>query len=337
MPVLVARARFTDFEALQDIVQDKRSEVVQLGRGRMHGSTTHLSFGEQFGISTGWFTHALRARGVLSDHRWCLGMLLAGQGPAVGHGSSVKAGDVVTAAPGEDRYVKLPDRTSYVAAMIEPKELEAFLEPHPGAFEEAELHRLSVLAADPATAEDNVQRLVPLLNTLAEEGPLMSDGTADFFKRNILELLTAPFRDASRYQGGRPMSSEELVCEVDRYLYAVGNRPVHISELCQHFSVHRRMLHRAFIDVLGMPPITFARRKRLGDVHWALLTGGRGTTVKGVALEHGFIELGRFADAYRRMFGELPRQTLKRSFPTTLGWFVFCLHDLPSIASTIAG
>jgi transcriptional regulator GlxA family with amidase domain len=96
-----------------------------------------------------------------------------------------------------------------------------------------------------------------------------------------------------------------LVREVDRFLVDAGNRPIHISELREKFKVHRRALHRAFSGAVGMPPITFLRRKRLGDVHAAL-------PVKEIAVEHGFLELGRFAGAYRRLFGELPSRTLQR-------------------------
>jgi transcriptional regulator GlxA family with amidase domain len=108
------------------------------------------------------------------------------------------------------------------------------------------------------------------------------------------------------------MSAATLVREVDRYMIDAGSRPIHISELCETFNVGRRMLHRAFIEAVGIAPITFLRRKRLGDVHTALLMGGPDTTVKDVAIEHGFLELGRFAGAYRRLFGELPFRTLQR-------------------------
>jgi transcriptional regulator GlxA family with amidase domain len=72
-------------------------------------------------------------------------------------------------------------------------------------------------------------------------------------------------------------------------------RPIHVSELCEHFNVTRRSLYRAFEDVLGLAPITFLRRKRLGDVHTALLRGGPSPLIKAVAIAHGFIDLSKFA------------------------------------------
>ena len=73
-----------------------------------------------------------------------------------------------------------------------------------------------------------------------------------------------------------------------------------------------------------MPPIAFLRRKRLGDVHRALLMAGRSTSIREVAVEHGFIELGRFAREYRRHFGELPSTTLRRVRSSLLlSWLFF--------------
>jgi len=89
--------------------------------------------------------------------------------------------------------------------------------------------------------------------------------------------------------------------------------------------MHRRALHRAFINVLGMPPIAFLRRKRLGDVHTALLMAAPVATIKQIALEHGFAELGRFAGEYRRLFGELPSHTLRRARSSLTNWLLGCV------------
>jgi len=80
MPITVTQLDFTDFEALQDIVQNTRAEVVQLSRGRMSGTMTHLTLDPHLGISTGNFSKSMRARGVLSESRWTLAMMLASNG-----------------------------------------------------------------------------------------------------------------------------------------------------------------------------------------------------------------------------------------------------------------
>jgi AraC-like DNA-binding protein len=327
MPVTVRQTNFNNFEALQDIVQDGRSDIVQLGRGQMSGTIRHIELGSAFGISTGSFSRAMRSRGVLSEQRWMLGMLLGSTNAATTVNFKFAPGDIAIVKPGQERYSRFNDTTSYMSAFITPEELDAFLATQPGA-QEALVWRppVSVLAAAPATAEANIKALLPVLNALTEHGPTLSDDTADFFKRDILELLTAPLRDAANYRGAQRLSADLLVREVDRYLIDAGARPIHISELCERFKVHRRRLHRAFDEVVGLPPITFLRRKRLNDVHTALLLAGPTATVKQIAMEHGFLELGRFSAAYRRMFGELPSTTLRRHLAGFAVWMfaVFC-------------
>ena len=106
-------------------------------------------------------------------------------------------------------------------------------------------------------------------------------------------------------------SASQLVGKVDDYLEAAGLRPVHISEICAHLNVTRRTLHRAFFDVLGLGPITFLRHKRLCAIHSVLRDNDPATTtVARVAIQHGFIELGRFSHYYHSLFGEYPSETL---------------------------
>ena len=110
----------------------------------------------------------------------------------------------------------------------------------------------------------------------------------------------------------RSSAKDRLVREIESYLIEAGDRPVHIAGICKQFKIHRRTLHRAFVDVIGTPPIAYLRRKRLDDVRAALLAAGPGATVGGIASAHGFDAPRRFATAYRRQFGEKPSQTLRR-------------------------
>jgi AraC-like DNA-binding protein len=312
--VTVRQTEFADFEALRDAVQDSPSEIVQLEHGKMTGTLAHLSVGS-VGISTGSFTRGVRQRGVLSPNRWTLGMLLGS--PALLQHFEAGPGDLFVLAPDHELYSRFIDGNHYAATLISPDELFAFLDSQqPGAADAALWQQsTSVLSAAPAIAALRAQNFQTLLAAMRTHGPTMSDGAADFFKRSILELMTAPVLQGSHdYRGPRLQQSKvQLVRDVDCYLHKAGNRPVHITKLTEKFKVHRRTLHRAFIDVLGIGPITFLRRKRLGDVHKVLVQGGPDAMIKAVAIEHGFLQLGRFAGEYRQLFGEKPSQTLRRA------------------------
>ena len=138
---------------------------------------------------------------------------------------------------------------------------------------------------------------------------------ADFWKRSIIDAMAATIVDALPAENRGPVpSAMHLVRNVEHYLDAAGSRPVHISEICAQFNVSRRSLHRAFYDMLGLGRVTFLRHKRLCAIHSALRENTPATaTIGEIAMQHGFIELGRFSHYYRSLFGEYPSETLHAS------------------------
>jgi len=267
MSISVHEVAFNGFEALRDVMQDAPTDIVQLQPGPMSGTITHLSVGT-IGVSMGSFTRGMLARGMLSERRWMLGMRLFGD-PILYQDVDVATGDLVLVKPDHEVYSRYFGVNGYAAAFIEPGELFAYLESQqPGTAEAAVWQQpATVLAIDPRTAAAKTQALQNLLATVAAEGPKMSADVADFYKRNILELFTAPVLDHVEVRNTRlHASAATLVRDVDRYLIAAASRPVHISELTERFKVHRRTLHRAFHDVMGIGAITFSRNKRLGAV-----------------------------------------------------------------------
>ena len=74
-----------------------------------------------------------------------------------------------------------------------------------------------------------------------------------------------------------------------------------------------RTLLEGFRHFRGTTPMAALRAMRLKAVRGELLVAaGRATSVTDIALKWGFINLGRFAEAYRKRYGELPSQTLRR-------------------------
>jgi transcriptional regulator GlxA family with amidase domain len=117
--------------------------------------------------------------------------------------------------------------------------------------------------------------------------------------------------------------AEELAAEERHASAAVVNRAVDLMheypetswdtpELAHAAGVTARALQKAFQRSGHPPPMTYLRRVRLESVRTELTNSDMGaTTVTAVAGRWGFLHLGRFADQYRRQFGESPSETLR--------------------------
>ena len=73
-----------------------------------------------------------------------------------------------------------------------------------------------------------------------------------------------------------------------------------------------RTLFKHFQAFKGIGPMGYLRRIRMDRVREALAAAESGETVTDIALRWNFHELGRFAGAYRRLYGEPPSATLRR-------------------------
>jgi len=88
---------------------------------------------------------------------------------------------------------------------------------------------------------------------------------------------------------------------------------VTVADLCLNLAVPIRSLDEAFKSCLGMTPKRFILGTRLNNVRRHLRHPRDDTTVSDVATHFGFFHFGHFSGQYRRLFGEAPSQTLRRS------------------------
>jgi AraC-like DNA-binding protein len=108
---------------------------------------------------------------------------------------------------------------------------------------------------------------------------------------------------------------QQILRRLETVLREPADSTLGIAALCAMVGVSRRTLHEVCMTLVGMPPMRYARRHRLGLVRKALLGASpHADTVTDIALRHGFWEMGRFSSAYREAFGEAPSVTLKRDF-----------------------
>jgi AraC family ethanolamine operon transcriptional activator len=102
---------------------------------------------------------------------------------------------------------------------------------------------------------------------------------------------------------------------------------VPIPQLAKRLGISQRVLEMAFRKVVGKTPSKIMRWHRLQRVHDKLLrVDADAVNISSVALEWGFVELGRFSVEYRQLFHEKPSDTLRRSYQNPRGSYLDLLQ-----------
>lgn len=124
----------------------------------------------------------------------------------------------------------------------------------------------------------------------------------------LLSLLSAQLPCADR------LSDQPVATSLRKALAAIESTDgmdIGITDLAAAAGVSVRTLQYSFQEHFGVGPITFLKQYRLRQVHTALQTTCPDRcTVGDIAARWGFYHGSAFARAYRKMFGQLPSETL---------------------------
>jgi len=309
--VSVNTCSLESFEGLNQAIQGSHVEVMQLGRGKFRGSLSHVGIGD-FSLSIGSFTAGVRTQRVSSDDKLVIGMLLNSMDRVTHWSFDMRPADVLIMPPSTEHDGSFHGAASYAAIRFDQAEVASLFKGDPRLSDPATWCTKSHYRTDSPIGMAATRRLPLIVSRLAQLQETLADHAADFWKRSIIDAITGPIVHslAPDTRGSFP-SAMQLVRSTEEYLEDAGPQPVHISEICAELNVSRRTLHRAFFDFLGVGPVTFLRQKRLCAIHSILKDSNPATvTVAEVAMQQGFVELGRFSHYYHSLFGEYPSETL---------------------------
>ncbi|MDP3519432.1 MAG: helix-turn-helix domain-containing protein [Hydrogenophaga sp.] len=105
---------------------------------------------------------------------------------------------------------------------------------------------------------------------------------------------------------------KKLVDQACELMLSHADEPLSILEVCSRVGASKRKLNYCFQDVLGTTPIKYLRSLRLNSARRGLRQAAPGVTIQDIASHWGFWHLSQFAQDYRRLFGELPSETLRK-------------------------
>ncbi len=132
-------------------------------------------------------------------------------------------------------------------------------------------------------------------------------------QNEILSFLLEALRAAKDGQfKSRKYGGSSIECIV-KYIHGGSSEKISIADICYFAQVSERTLRNKFKRELGMSPKEFLTGYRLDRVHHELYYADISKTlVSDIANCWGFWHMGKFAADYKKLYGELPSQTLKR-------------------------
>ena len=99
----------------------------------------------------------------------------------------------------------------------------------------------------------------------------------------------------------------------EEYMQAHLEESISIFDLLRICNCSRSVLFSAFSTARGYTPMEFLTEQRLHRAHEKLLNACLEDSVTNIALDCGCNHFGRFSQLYRKRFGELPSETLRKS------------------------
>jgi len=127
-------------------------------------------------------------------------------------------------------------------------------------------------------------------------------------------LLNALCSAEPNKQFSRPLKKQRALRKAVDYIRTHSNSHITINTLCQETQVSARTLQHAFLEHFGLSPKAYLQVQRLNDAHKELFTSSPlDVRIADAAHRQGFWHMGQFASDYKRLFGELPSETLRKT------------------------
>ncbi len=134
------------------------------------------------------------------------------------------------------------------------------------------------------------------------------------FEQLILTILLnqQPHNYTTALEKYKPFTTSSDVKRVLTYIHEHLSQALTLTELIKISGVPGRTLFAHFRQFMGKTPLQYITEQRLTYIRQDLLNANQNENVTEIAMRWGFTQLGRFSGLYKRTYGELPRETLKK-------------------------
>jgi len=302
---------FSDFDALSHAIRAWDLDFRQLDAGPLQADIL------QFGVGSSILGHARFSRifdqkGAAPPGFWTFAIFAEKSTPLVWHDNEIDNSYIVIYKPGSEiDCVSSPGFEVFTLSC--PEKLLNRIAQFRGLSEVQKLGKeadhIQVSTKDLSATRNIIRKMI-----LKAEGPELLENMAlisseDEIFGQILSILS----NSQPVQNVSSQSRKQAIRKIKNFLAAHPRKIVPVSRLCSIGGVSERTLQYAFREHYGVTPKTYLNNYRLNGIRRELWKSDPDSTrINDIASLWGFWHMGQFAADYRKLFGELPSETLRK-------------------------
>jgi len=281
-----------------------QAEYVQLESKSFRGRWTTV-WGAPIVAQFGWNEIGVARRVRVGEQRWAFMIPLMVPASARWNGSAVQQDEIIVCPPRSVCLAFDPPATQFAILTVETGSALSLLS---DALCSSSL--MAPLIVPGGTEAPKLRSALTQFRDAVESGHQPAAGD------DLHRLLKQCLRSAIASRAGVPSLGNRgrTVRCVERFFRTHISEGVSVAQLSDVAGVSERSLRNAFHDVYTTSPKRYIKLWQLHQVRRTLRSAEvPGGTVTQAATSHGFSELGRFAVAYKSLFGEAPSETLNKA------------------------
>jgi len=302
---------FFDFDELIYAIRAWDLDFRQLDSGPLQADILQFS-GTKSLIAHARFSRRFDQRGTTPPGLWTFGIFSRKCPQLVWHDQEIDNSHIVIYKPGSEiDCVSSPDfevftlscheedlqRTAYHWGLPEVQKLAKGLD------------HLQVSAKNLSAIRFFIRKMI----SAAEEPETHESSALLDYENELLRQILSILSNSQPVQNASYLSRKKAIRKIKDFLAEHPKELVTVSRLCTIGGVSERTLQYAFLEHYGVSPKTYLKNYRLNGLRRELWNSDTGTTrINDVASLWGFWHMGQLAADYRKLFGELPSETLKR-------------------------
>jgi AraC family ethanolamine operon transcriptional activator len=305
---------FNDFDLFVETIHDWQLDFCQLDKGSTECNLFQI-INERVIVCYFRANRSIKQVGAPPERMWTFSLLTPRSPIWVWEGHEVTSGTMIVYRPGADFDCVSPPGFEVFTVSALPEIIGSLCDeleiPH--LFKELKLRNIVRCPSDKfANLLSKTSRFCQLVRNL----PVNCAGVTirqDYENDLLRDVLTTLAGGLSVQPGKKSIMIQSVSRKINEYMQSNPSKMLTVHRLCKIANVTERTLQHNFQTSFGISPKSYLKAMSLNRVRQDFLNGtAENSCVSDIANKWGFWHMGQFAGDYRRMFGELPSETLNK-------------------------